>query len=105
MFRKREKEVEREKPVETVSPVSISIKNNEKFQSFHDEAVYVIQLLKKKGDDIYDENRFGGMYLHGNEGFRKQNMKIFKSASLVNKENDEEQNSTVENIFQKLLNN
>lgn len=66
------------------------------FNNYEDEAKYVVKLLKAQGTDIYDENRFGGMYLRQNKDKGLSN--IFKNNKTVNNEtSDNESNVALDN--------
>lgn len=66
------------------------------FNNYEDEAKYVVKLLKAQGTDIYDENRFGGMYLRQNKDKGLSN--IFKNNKIINNEiSDNESNAALDN--------
>lgn len=37
--------------------------NNEEVKNYREDAIRTIEILEKKGINIYDENRYAGMYL------------------------------------------
>lgn len=49
------------------SIVSDSVYTNEQIKTFKDEAISVLNILENQGINIYDNNRFGGMYLRQNK--------------------------------------
>lgn len=63
------------------------------FNNYEDEAKYVVKLLKAQGTDIYDANRFGGMYLRQNKDKGLSN--IFKNNKTINNETSD--NTTLDN--------
>lgn len=74
-------------------PKTIDPSLRKEFKSYREEAIYVINLLKKQGVDIYDPNRYGGMYL------KKHNSKI---SNIFNKEKtDSNKEINNENQFDK----
>jgi hypothetical protein len=71
-------------------PKGIRPELRKEFQTYEEEAIYVLDLLKKQGVDIYDPNRTGGMYL------KKKSSKfnsIFKGKN--NKESEEINNNEI----------
>lgn len=48
---------------EKVENESIKFSNNEEVKNYREDAIRTIEILEKKGINIYDENRYAGMYL------------------------------------------
>ena len=42
---------------------NIKFSNNEEVKNYREDAIRTIEILEKKGINIYDENRYAGMYL------------------------------------------
>ena len=42
---------------------STKFSNNEEVKNYREDAIRTIEILEKKGINIYDENRYAGMYL------------------------------------------
>ena len=64
--------------------------------AFREKSKYVLDLLEKRGVDLYAENRTGGMYLSG----RKKDTKFSKVNNNKSEVVDEQKNS----FLQKMLN-
>lgn len=47
-------------------------------KSFREQAIMVLNILDEKGINIYDNNRYGGMYLHGNRNANQEQSLIQK---------------------------
>lgn len=62
------------------------------FKTYQEESAYVVKLLKAQGTDIYDENRFGGMYLKSRNSER-QISKFFSSSTNIDKETNQNNNN------------
>lgn len=67
--------------IESVTKPNI-ISDNEKFniksKTYLEDAIDTLNILDKKGIDIYDESRYGGMYLNGKNKSEIKNIeKIF----------------------------
>lgn len=52
------------------------------FRTYQEEAAYIIKLLKAQGTDIYDSNRYGGMYLK--QKSKESVPDIFKNEETIN---------------------
>lgn len=83
-------------------PKNIDPSLRKEFKSYREEAIYVINLLKSQGVDIYDPNRYGGMYL------KKHNSKIpnifIKEKTDSNKVINNEENQFDKNELSKFFN-
>lgn len=75
-------------------PKDIDPSLRKEFKTYKEEAIYVINLLKKQGVDIYDPNRYGGMYL------KKHNSKISNIFNEEKTDSNKEINNK-ENQFDK----
>lgn len=82
------------------------IQNNSKpleFKTYREEAIYVLNLLEKQGIDIYEEGRYGGMYLNRHTGgkfnhiFSDTNKNKKQLQSQVN--NNEISNNDLSKLF------
>ena len=69
-------------------PKNIDPNLRKEFKSYEEEAIYVVNLLKNQGVDIYDPNRYGGMYLKKKSSKVKSifNEKNNKKSSDINNE-------------------
>lgn len=70
--------------------------NNEQIKSFKEQAIKVLNILDSEGINIYDNNRFGGMYLKGN---KKKFIPESLIKSMSEKQNNEKNNDEKENKF------
>lgn len=70
-------------------PKNIDPTRHKDFATYHEEACYVLDLLESKGVNIYDESRYGGMYLkHSGQAklghvFERQNTENFESEQKI----------------------
>lgn len=65
----------------------ITDNSHPRFKTYREEAIYVINLLKEQGVDIYAEGRKGGMYLKQNKD--SQLFELFRpETNNVNNEKD-----------------
>ena len=62
--------------------------NHPRFKTYREEAIYVINLLKEQGVDIYAEGRKGGMYLKQNKD--SQLSELFRPENNEKETNNEE---------------
>lgn len=70
----------------------LSSNNNKKypeFKTYHEEACYVLDLLEKQGINIYEEGRYGGMYLNNHSSGKVS--QIFNSTTNNKKQNNIQQ--------------
>ena len=76
------------------------------FKTYREEACYVLNLLEKQGINIYEEGRYGGMYLNNRSGGRISH--IFSDTNNSKKENNIQQinnNEISDNDLSKLFAN
>lgn len=80
---------------EPISPI------NQEFRTFTEEAIYVINLLKQNGVDIYDSNRYGGMYLNTQKNKNQSIKGLFsdESQSEPNRKVTETETQALTNFF------
>lgn len=102
MIRKRNQNVNSstEKPVD-----ELTFPPN--FNTYKEEAIYVLNVLEKQGIDIYSENNFPGMYLKGvkkPEVTQTLKSKILSTSKQVNN-NDSQELKNINNLFERLKNN
>ncbi len=94
MIRKRQPENKPEPVVEKTKPKKQQAgpsKNpiNKEFKTYHEEACYVLNLLESQGIDIYEEGRFGGMYLNRHSGGKVKH--IFENTNMVKSKKSNQQ--------------
>lgn len=87
---------------EIKQPSTINPSLRKEFKTWEEEAKYVIGLLKEQGIDIYDKNRYGGMYLNS----KKNNLNhIFGEKKNKKPEDTKEvnniDNQSLSNFFKK----
>lgn len=88
------------------SIVSDSVYTNEQIKTFKDEAISVLNILENQGINIYDNNRFGGMYLRQNKDkFIPESLIKSMSNKKDNKKESEsdEVNSKDQSFYDKLF--
>lgn len=51
--------------------------NPEEIKNYREDAIRTLNILEKKGINIYDESRYGGMYLRQNQTNERKLDKIF----------------------------
>ena len=73
-----------------------------KGKSYNEMTIEVLEILEKKGIDIYDKNRMPGMYLKGNEKLREQI--LLKKLSDDNNEFEDFREDNSSNTVNNLLN-
>lgn len=85
------------KPIKDEKLKTFDNKNRKIFKTYREEAIYIINLLKSQGIDIYDKNRYGGMYLHGNNSAKIS--QIFDVKDNVEKKENNLSQSELSKIF------
>ncbi len=68
------------------------------FKTYREEACYVLDLLEKQGVNIYEEGRYGGMYLNRHSGGKFNHI-------FSNTKNNKKQENTQQINNEKLDNN
>lgn len=85
---------------ENVENESIKFSNNEEVKNYREDAIRTIEILEKKGINIYDENRYAGMYLKKEITDFHRLDKIFGTEENKNNpENLSNQNINFDKIF------
>lgn len=69
------------------------------FKTWREEACFVLDLLEKQGINIYEEGRYGGMYLNQNKGekFKKLFDREDGKKSKANQQINNEDKSSISN--------
>ena len=94
MIRKRQSQQEpiKKEPIqkENIKPQIQEQKSKyPEFKTYREEACYVLNLLEKQGINIYEEGRYGGMYLNNRSGGKISH--IFSDTKNNKKENNSKQ--------------
>ena len=83
-----------------VSNQSVKFTNNVEIKNYREDAIRTLNILEKKGINIYDTNRFGGMYLKSKENESIKIAKIFEEKDTQNTGKSKQLNLTeLLNIF------
>lgn len=74
-------------------------------KTYAEEVIEVLEILEEKGIDLYDPNRYGGMYLKNHKNPNANVAQIFgkrkqKNSSKLNNINKEESNNELTNLFE-----
>ena len=69
---------------------------NKEFKTYREEACYVLDLLEKQGVNIYEEGRYGGMYLNRHSGAKISH--IFSETNNKKQNNNQQVNNSDSNI-------
>ena len=100
-FRKRDNQDNIDKNLEeSKQKVDDSTKfrhNPEEIKNYREDAIRTLNILEKKGINIYDESRYGGMYLRQNQTNERKLDKIFNIDS--EKEETKQENIDFNKIF------
>ena len=71
--------------------------NPEEIKNYREDAIRTLNILEEKGINIYDESRYGGMYLRQNQTNERKLDKIFNTNS--EKEETKQENIDFNKIF------
>lgn len=71
--------------------------NPEEIKNYREDAIRTLNILEEKGINIYDESRYGGMYLKQNQTNERKLDKIFNTNS--EKEETKQENIDFNKIF------
>ena len=71
--------------------------NPEEIKNYQEDAIRTLNILEEKGINIYDESRYGGMYLRQNQTNERKLDKIFNTNS--EKEETKQENIDFNKIF------
>lgn len=109
MIRKRQpQKTEAEKPVVVNKPTQQKQTQQKskykEFKTYREEAIYVLNLLESQGIDIYDESRYGGMYLNQHSSSAKAKHIFTNNKNNKNNKPEQDINNTESDIdFSKLF--
>lgn len=84
--------------------------NKPKFTTYKEEAIEAIKYLKSQGIDIYDESRYGGMYLKQRKDVVENKIpevlktKISKTSKPINNSENNNDSQQLNNLFQHFKN-
>jgi hypothetical protein len=71
------------------------------FKTYEEQAIAVLNILEKQGVDIYDDSRYGGMYLKNSKGKIASRIK----ETFKEEKKKEIQNPNLNNLFNHFKNN
>ena len=62
---------------------NIKFSNNEEVKNYREDAIRTIEILEKKGINIYEENRYAGMYLKKIRFSERKKMEVVPKICLI----------------------
>lgn len=92
------------KVIRNSESIQSDIKNQVKAKTYLEMTIETLNILESKGINIYDKNRFGGMYL-ANSNKNKYQINSLKSKLINNKEKEKNNinSANVDNAINSLL--